>query len=200
MKQTLAATAAILTFMLVLVSPTGATGDDSPLGDADTSIDLPDDVERHTSKAMRANAMRQPIDDDLRRWPCFFGFGSCHEVEPDTGYLDCADVTVDEIGITWSANDGYDSIHVVPTDQGRVGSLLGPSATITGASTIYAEMHLCLNRHNLSVTVRSWSAMWQQIHCHIVFQILGGGGSWDLEGHRSSNWSGYLRPGHWCSW
>ena len=195
MKQTLAATAAILTFMLVLVSPTGATGDDSPLGDADTSIDLPDDVERHTSKAMR-----QPIDDDLRRWPCFFGFGSCHEVEPDTGYLDCADITVDEIGITWSANDGYDSIHVVPTDQGRVGSLLGPSATIRGASAIYAEMHLCLNRHNLSVTVRSWSAMWQQIHCHIVYQLIGGGGSWDLEGHRSSNWSGYLWPGHWCSW
>ena len=186
--------------MLVLVSPTGATGDDSPLGDADTSIDLPDDVERHTSKAMRANAMRQPIDDDLRRWPCFFGFGSCHEVEPDTGYLDCADVTVDEIGITWSANDGYDSIHVVPTDQGRVGSLLGPSATIRGASAIYAEMHLCLNRHGLNVTVRSWSAMWQQIHCHIVYQLIGGGGSWDLEGHRSSNWSGYLWPGDRCSW
>ena len=195
MKRTLAATAAILTFTLVLALPTGATGDDPPMGDADTSIDVPDDLERRTSKAMR-----QRIDDDERRWPCFFGFGSCDRVEPDTGYLDCADITVDEIGITWSANDEYDSIHVVPTDLGRGGSLTSPQATIAGASAIYAEMHLCLDRHDLDVTVRSWNGIWQQIHCHIVYQLFGGGGSWDLEGHRSSNWSGYLLPWNRCSW
>ena len=135
-----------------------------------------------------------------QRWPCFFGLGSCDRVDPDTGYLDCADIAVDEIGISWSANGGYDSIHVVPTDLGRGASLTSPSATISGATTMYAEMHACLNRHGLNVTVRSWSAIWQQLHCHIVYQLLGGGGSWDLEGHRPSNWSGYLNPFRRCSW
>ena len=61
-------------------------------------------------------------------------------------------------------------------------------------------MHLCLDRHDLDVTVRSWNDIWQQIHCHIVYQLISGGGSWDLEGHRSSNWSGYLLPWNYCSW
>ena len=103
-------------------------------------------------------------------------------------------------GITWSANGEYDSIHVVPDRSRSRGSLTSPQATIAGASAIYTEMHLCLDRHDLDVTVRSWNGIWQQIHCHIVYQLIGGGGSWDLEGHRSSNWSGYLLWWNKCSW
>ena len=193
MKRMLAAVVVILTFTFVLALPAGATGDEPPQGDTDTTVDMPEDLERRTAKAMRQRV------DDPRRWPCFFGIGSCYQVEPDTGYLDCADITVDEIGITWSANQGYDTIHVVPTDQGRIGSLTSPAATIAGATAVYVEMHQCLNRHGLEANVRSWTGIWQQIHCHIVFQLIGGGGSWDLEGHRRGS-IGYLNPFRGCSW
>ncbi|WP_419945534.1 hypothetical protein [Candidatus Poriferisodalis sp.] len=172
------------------------SNDPAPVGDADTTIELPDDLERTVEKALRhAN-----YNGSAARWPCFLGIGDCSRPSPDTGWLDCADITVDEIGVSWAANDGYDTIHIVPTDAGRGGSLIGPAATINGANLIFAEALLCLNSHNLSVTVNSWTAIWQQLHCHIVYQLLGGGGSWDLEGHRDTNWGGYLLPWNRCGW
>ncbi len=121
-------------------------------------------------------------------------------VGTDTGYLDCGGYLLDEIGVSWDANQGYDSIHLVPTDVARLGALTSPTATITVADDLYWDMHNCLDLHDLRVTVRSWTAIWQQLHCHIVYQIVGGGGSWDREGHRCNNWARYLTSWPPCSW
>ena len=61
-------------------------------------------------------------------------------------------------------------------------------------------MHDCLSLHGYSLRVRSSAAIWQQLHCHLVYNLFGGGGSWYLEGHRASNWFGYLNPSDECSW
>ncbi|WP_419864836.1 hypothetical protein [Candidatus Poriferisodalis sp.] len=156
---------------------------------------MPDDIEALTAEAMR----RMGGGANANAWPCFLGMGSCGRASTDTGYLDCADVTVDDIGVSWAANQGYDSIHIAPTDLGRAASLTSPAATIAAAWAMYREARSCLRSHSLTVSVRSWTAIWQQIHCHIVYQLVGGGGSWDLEGHRSAN-LGYLRPWKRCAW
>ncbi len=140
-----------------------------------------------------------PEDAIPQQGPCWFGLGWCSKAGTDTGYLDCGGVLLKQIGVSWKANRGYDSIHLVPTNAGRASSS-SPAATIAGAHALYGDMHNCLDKHNLQVTVRNWNAIWQQLHCHIVFQIGGGGGSWDLEGHRRSNWGRYLLNWPPCSW
>lgn len=101
-----------------------------------------------------------------------------------------------EIGVSWDRKDGYDNIHVVPTSLGRVYSPPGA----TEAYALYRAMHSCLNHHNLRVTVRSWTGIFHQLHCHLLGNALFGGASWDLEGHRAANWN----PASWvwngCNW
>lgn len=211
MRRLIAALLAVLAaaaLTLTMATPAQAAGEPvvDPTGTADgaetetehddaADVELPENIEELTAKAMRQHGggARGAM------WPCFFGIGSCGRASTDTGYLDCADITVDDIGVSWAANQGYDSIHIAPTDLGRAGSLTSPAATISAAWAMYHEARSCLRNHSLTVTVRSWTAIWQQIHCHIVYQLVGGGGSWDLEGHRSAS-AGYLRPWKRCAW
>ena len=66
------------------------------------------------------------------------------------------------------------------------------------ASGMSDGMHDCLDDNGFDPYVLDWDAIWQQLHCHIVYQI-GGGATWDLEGYRQSNWIGYLSPLNECS-
>ena len=93
----------------------------------------------------------------------------------------------------------YDNIHVIPTDAARASVLsffasvsAGAAATTATAHSLYGQVHDCLDMLGYEVNVRSWSAIWQQLHCHLVFKLFGGGASWDLEGNRASDRWGYL--------
>ncbi len=190
--------AASLTLTLV-VAPAGAADGKERTGDTTTEVEVPRKVEKRTAKLFK-EWEELPEDAKPQMWPCIFGYGACSKAGTDTGYLDCGGTLLDQIGVSWKANRGYDSIHLVPTNLGRASSS-SPAVTVAGAHALYGDMHNCLDLHNLKVTVKDWDGIWQQIHCHIVYQIVGGGGSWDLEGHRRSTWR-YLLP-QWlraCSW
>ena len=200
MKRFSAAVAAVLVTasltLMWVVSPVGAAGGDGPKGDTTIEVKVPDKVQKRTAEALRK---AQEEDPDAIDWPCILGFGGCGKASTDTGYLDCGGTLLEQIGVSWAANSSYDTIHLVPTNLGRASSS-SPLITIAGADALYGDMHSCLGSHGLRVTVKNWNAIWQQIHCHIVYQIVGGGGSWDLEGHRSNNWRGYLLPWNRCAW
>ena len=131
------------------------------------------------------------------------GAGSSGKPETDTGYKDCGSRWVNELGINfdWYENDAgeqiYDVLRIVPSRWARY--LPGPTESIAGF--VYNGMRKCLREHGWTVQWRSSSAMWQQIHCHIVGRP-GGGSTWDIEGHRKSNWWWYLTlaPFHKCNW
>lgn len=203
MKRFSAAAAAVLmaaSLTLALVSsPVGAAGSTGPKGDTVTEVELPAKAEKRTAKALKKLEEAQQEDPDVIKGPCIFGVGWCGKAGTDTGYLDCGGTLLKQIGVSWKANSGDDKIHLVPTNLGRASSG-SPAVTIAGAHALYGDMHSCLDRHSLRVTVKSWPAIWQQLHCHIVYQIVGGGGSWDLEGHRRSNWRSYLGFWNKCAW
>ena len=95
------------------------------------------------------------------------------------------------------AGTSYDAIHVDYNWRARLGA--GPGLmSVTVANSMYNGMNDCLDDHGFNPYIRSWDAIWQQLHCHVVYQI-GGGATWDLEGHRASNWAGYLSPLNRCS-
>ncbi len=190
--------AASLTLALI-GTPAGAAGGKGRVGDTETEVEVPRKVEKRTAKILEAQE-EIPEDAKPQQGPCWFGVGWCGNAGTDTGYLDCGGVLLDQIGVSWKSNRGYDTIHLVPTNAGRASSS-SAATTIAGAHALYNDMHNCLDLHSLQVTVKSWAAIWQQLHCHIVYQIVGGGGSWDLEGHRRSTWR-YLLP-QWigfCNW
>lgn len=188
--------AASLTLALV-AAPAGAADGKGSMGDTTTEVEVPRKVEKRTAKALKA-LEELPEDAKPQQGPCWFGIGWCGKAGTDTGYLDCGGTLLKEIGVSWKANRGYDTLHLVPTNLGRASSS-NAAATIAGTHALYGDMHRCLDLHNLRVTVRNWNAIWQQLHCHIVYQIGGGGGSWDLEGHRRSTWR-YLNPFSRCAW
>ena len=200
----LLATTLVATVATVTASAATATGEPDQITDTTTTVEVPDSVERQTAKAI--SQQRATAQNNGQRF-CFFGFGSCERADTDTGYHDCGGVLVDELGVSWNTNDGYETVHLVPTDEGRalIASIfLGPTAaaaaTIAGAHSMYNDMQDCLDLHDWDVDVYSWSAMWQQLHCHLVFSLIGGGGSWDLEGHRHSHWATYLARLPLCNW
>ncbi|MCY3892539.1 MAG: hypothetical protein OXF65_04490 [Acidimicrobiaceae bacterium] len=203
MKRFSAAMTAVLVVasltLTLVTAPAGAAGGKAREGDTTTEVEVPPKVEKRTAKALKA-LDDLPEDAKPQQFPpCIFGVGWCSKARTDTGYLDCGGTLLKQIGVSWKANRGYDTIHLVPTNLGRASSS-SPAVTIAGAHALYGDMHKCLDLHNLRVTVKSWSAIWQQLHCHIVYQIVGGGGSWDLEGHRRSNWRRYLTSWPPCSW
>ena len=189
--------AASLTLTLV-VAPAGAVEGKERTGDTTTEVEVPRKVEKRTTKALK-EWEELPEDAKPQQGPCWFGVGWCGKAGTDTGYLDCGGTLLKQIGVSWKANRGYDTIHLVPTNLGRASSSR-PLVTIAGADALYGDMHNCLDLHDLDVTVRNWNAIWQQLHCHIVYQLVGGGGSWDLEGHRRSNWGRYLTSWPLCNW
>ncbi|WP_419947300.1 hypothetical protein [Candidatus Poriferisodalis sp.] len=198
---------------VVLATPSGATGDapvidpppvdkaddtdaaddatQEPVGDTDTTVDIPDGFEEDVNRALRKRGSPRSA-----RWPCFYGFGDCSYARTDTGYLDCNGRLIDELGVRYDARNGYDSIHVVPTTLGRAYSPPGATESVL----LYNAMHSCLRRHSLSVTVLSWTAIWHQLYCHLLGNAIFGGASWDLEGHRDEN----RNPVSWvirgCNW
>ena len=151
-----------------------------------------------------------PEEGDRVERICWFGFGSCDDVIVQGGYRDCDGNFVNKVGINWNVEGTvYESIHVKPSWAARFSVLSifgGPgafaSATTATAWTMYNQIRDCLEEEDLldDTNVRSWTGIWQQLHCHIVYNLLGGGSTWDLEGFRPSNWVGYLNPTEECNW
>lgn len=110
----------------------------------------------------------------------------------DTGYLNCSSVYVDSIGLSYYGIGGYDTIHFEPSRVGRTAS----------SSQLYSEMISCLKRElHLWPHVKSWDSIFQQLACHNFGQLIGGGPTWDLEGHRGSKWNWWWGVwSHRCNW
>ena len=196
----------VLLVIGLLPQPVAATGETEEVDTTTDDIEVPDSVENDINKLIKKGHIQTEPSDRIERF-CLFGIGWCSRASTDTGYQDCDGHLLSELGVSWNANGSYDSVHLIPSNAARltVLSLIGgvqsfASATTSVAWNMYWDMHDCLGLHGYSLTVRSWTAIWQQLHCHLVYNMLGGGGSWDLEGHRASNWFGYLNPADECSW
>lgn len=119
-------------------------------------------------------------------------------METRTGYQNCQSSWIDSIGINFDIEGTtYESIHI-DYNYWRVRWYAFSLASVGLADSMYDGMLNCIDDHGWDVQVRSWDAIWQQLHCHIFYQ-LAGGPSWDLEGYRISNWLGYLSPANFCS-
>ena len=111
-----------------------------------------------------------------------------------TGYMSCSSSYIDNIGISYQANSGYDTIHLEPSIWGE---------WVASPGDIYNAMITCFKRElHMWPHVYSWDSIFQQLHCHALGQFSGQTGpTWDLEGHRRSNtfwiW-GVLS--HRCNW
>ena len=134
------------------------------------------------------------------RWPgCWhlIGCGSSDMAEADTDYESCQTSWIDSIALSDdTGGTGYDTIHVDYDWRARLG--FANSTSVIVAWSMYNGMLDCLDDNDFDPDVLSWDAIWQQLHCHIVYQI-GGGATWDLEGYRQSNWVGYLNLANECS-
>ena len=120
-------------------------------------------------------------------------------VETQTEYQNCQSSWIDSIGINFDIEDTtYESIHIDYSSWRVRWYALSITRSASLANAMYDGMLDCIDDHNWDVQVRSWSAIWQQLHCHIFYQPAGGP-SWDLEGYRSSNWLGCLIPTNECS-
>ena len=133
-------------------------------------------------------------------WPdCWHivGCGSNQRADADTAYMNCQSSWIDAIALSYNvAGTSYDAIHIDYSWQARIA--IGAAVTsVLVTNTLYDRMHDCLDDHSFDPDVRSWNAIWQQLHCHVYYQI-GAGATWDLEGHRQSDWSGYLNPLNRC--
>ena len=91
----------------------------------------------------------------------------------DTGYRPCRRGTwISEIGITYNIEDShYSTIHIVPTPRARgVWGILNPDLSESARAT-YEEVIACLILLRFTATVLSWDAIYQQIACHITYNI-----------------------------
>ena len=101
---------------------------------------------------------------------CFGPFGSlwfCPRPGVNVGYDDCADVYIDDIGISEDTRGSYDTIRVAPTGWARLlvpGSAGDPTLAVD-AGLAYLEMVACLDTHDMGPDVRSWVSILQQLHC-----------------------------------
>ena len=111
-----------------------------------------------------------------------------------TGYMPCSSSYIDNIGISYQANGGYDTIHLEPSFWGE---------WFASTNQIYDAMIRCFKRElHMWPHVDNWDSIFQQLDCHVLGQLSGQTGpTWDLEGHRRSNtfwiWSVLL---HRCNW
>ena len=118
--------------------------------------------------------------------------------DADTDYMSCRTSWIDAIALSRDvAGTSYDAIHIDYNWRARIA--VGAAVTsVIVANTMYNRMHDCLDDHGFDPDVRDWDAIWQKLHCHVYYQV-GGGATWDLEGHRRSNWVGYLGLHNGCN-
>lgn len=166
--------------------------------DTDRHVEVPDDLEIPDDSKIPLN-----LRNNGARWPDCWHIVGCDSdddrTEADTAYMSCQSSYIDAIALTYnSAGTDYDAIHIDYNWRARLGSVPGWDS-VHVANSMYNGMHDCLDDHSFDPYVRSWDAIWQQLHCHIVYQLVGGGSTWDLEGYRTSNWAGYLAPWNGCS-
>ena len=111
-----------------------------------------------------------------------------------TGYMPCNSSYIDNIGISYQVNGGYDTIHLEPSFWGE---------WFASTNQIYDAMIRCFKRElHMWPHVDNWDSIFQQLDCHVLGQLSGQTGpTWDLEGHRRSNtfWF-WTVPLHWCNW
>ena len=175
--------------------PPEDAGDTDPMSegtprDTDHTVVVPEDL-----------PFPDDFDRNTARWPsCWhlIGCGSGERADADTAYMNCQTSWIDAIALSYNtAGTNYDVIHIDYNWRALIG-VGGPVASVSVANTMYNRMHDCLDDHSFDPDVRDWDAIWQQLHCHVFYQI-GGGATWDLEGHRQSNWVGYLSLHNRCS-
>lgn len=111
----------------------------------------------------------------------------------DTGYMNCSSTLIDSIGVSYQRTDGYDIIHLEPSATGR---------WLYGSFEMYMDMVACFKTElHMWPQVRSWDSIYQQLACHKLGHFIGGGSTWDLEGHRRDNtfWL-FTVAFHQCNW
>ena len=112
----------------------------------------------------------------------------------DTGYMPCNSSYIDNIGISYQVNGGYDTIHLEPSFWGK---------WYASSNQIYDAMISCFKRElHMWPHVDNWDSIYQQLVCHALGQYTGQTGpTWDLEGHRRSNtfWI-WTVLSHRCNW
>ena len=147
----------------------------------------------------------QPPSRTSKCWGPLGGLWFCPRPGVDIGYDDCADIYIDDIGISENTTRIYDTIRIAPTGWARLltPATGGPDPTLAvHAGLAFLEMKSCLRRHGMDPDVRSWTSILQQLHCHMYWQLLGtfGGTTWDLEGHRSTTNNHLNVLDHGCNW
>ena len=111
--------------------------------------------------------------------------------------MSCQSSWIDSVALSYNIfGTSYAAIHIDYNWRAHLG-FGGGLGSLTIANAMYNGMLDCLDDHNFDPYVQNWDAIWQQLHCHVVYQI-DGGATWDLEGHRQSNWVGYLSPLNRC--
>ena len=96
-----------------------------------------------------------------------------------TGYMPCSSSYIDNIGVSYQVNGGYDSIHLEISFWGKWAA---------SSYEIYAAMISCFKRElHMWPHVDNWDSIYQQLDCHKLGHFAGTGPTWDLEGHRPSN-------------